>query len=121
MISEYTPLFGFMESGYRLAVVLTLIFDSLTSVLLALFVVALARSRRQRAAPMSTRPARRRVEGDTLGSVPLSRSRIVSEFGQPRGNPNIGGTVRTPARDLRIDVDCDGLERRAVSIDLTAF
>ena len=56
MISEYTPLFGFMESGYRLAVVLTLIFDSLTSVLLALFVVALARSRRQRAAPMSTRP-----------------------------------------------------------------
>jgi hypothetical protein len=56
MISEYTPLFGFMESGYRLAVVLTLIFDSLTSVLLALFVVALARSRRQRAARMSTRP-----------------------------------------------------------------
>jgi hypothetical protein len=45
----------------------------------------------------------------------------VSEFGQPRCNPNIGGTVRTSARDLRIDVDCDGLERRAVSIDLTAF
>jgi hypothetical protein len=46
LISEYTPLFGFMESGYRLAVVLTLIFDTLTSCLLALFVVALARSRR---------------------------------------------------------------------------
>ena len=46
LISEYIPLFGFMESGYRLAVVLTLIFDTLTSCLLALFVVALARSRR---------------------------------------------------------------------------
>ena len=45
LISEYTPLFGFMESGYRLAVVLTLIFDTLTSCLLALFVVTLARSR----------------------------------------------------------------------------
>ena len=56
LISEYTPLFGFMESGYRLAVVLTLIFDTLTSGLLALFVAALARSRRQRAAPTSTRP-----------------------------------------------------------------
>jgi membrane-bound ClpP family serine protease len=55
LISEYTPLFGFMESGYRLAVVLTLIFDTLTSCLLALFVAALARSRRQRAAAASTR------------------------------------------------------------------
>lgn len=38
LISEYTPLFGFMESGYRLAVVLTLIFDSLTTVILGVFV-----------------------------------------------------------------------------------
>jgi hypothetical protein len=49
MISEYTPLFGFMESGYRLAIKLTLIFDSLTTVLLGLFIVALVRSRRERA------------------------------------------------------------------------
>ena len=27
LVSEYTPLFGFMESGYRLAIVLTLAFD----------------------------------------------------------------------------------------------
>jgi hypothetical protein len=47
LISEYTPLFGFMESGYRLAVVLTLIFDSLTTVLLAVFVVLVARARRE--------------------------------------------------------------------------
>jgi hypothetical protein len=55
MISEYTPLFGFMESGYRLAVELTLIFDTLTTALLALFVITLARSRRQRASSAATR------------------------------------------------------------------
>jgi hypothetical protein len=48
MYSEYLPLFGFMESGYRLAIKLTLIFDSLTTVLLGLFLVALVRSRRER-------------------------------------------------------------------------
>jgi len=37
LISEYTPLFGFMESGYRLAVVLTLVFDVLTTVFLGVF------------------------------------------------------------------------------------
>ena len=36
--SEYSPLFGFMESGYRLAIVLTLVFDALTTVLLGVFV-----------------------------------------------------------------------------------
>jgi len=42
--SEYRPLFGFMESGYRLAIVLTIVFDSLATVLLGVFVVLLARS-----------------------------------------------------------------------------
>jgi len=37
LISEYRPLFGFMESGYRLAVVLTLLFDGLTMVFLGMF------------------------------------------------------------------------------------
>jgi hypothetical protein len=39
LISEYTPLFGFMESGYRLAIVLTLVFDVLTTVFLGLFLL----------------------------------------------------------------------------------
>ena len=39
LISEYMPLFGFMESGYRLAVVLTLVFDGLTTVFLGAFLV----------------------------------------------------------------------------------
>jgi hypothetical protein len=42
LISEYTPLFGFMESGYRLAIVLALLFDALTAVFLGIFVAIVA-------------------------------------------------------------------------------
>jgi hypothetical protein len=41
LVSEYTPLFGFMESGYRLAIVLTLVFDGLTITFLGVFLVIL--------------------------------------------------------------------------------
>ena len=50
LVSEYTPLFGFMESGYRLAVVLALVFDASTTVLLGLFVLIVARQRRHHGA-----------------------------------------------------------------------
>jgi hypothetical protein len=46
LVSEYMPLFGFMESGYRLAVVLALLFDALTTVFLGLFILIVARNRR---------------------------------------------------------------------------
>jgi hypothetical protein len=49
LISEYTPLFGFMESGYRLAIVLALVSDALTTVLLGVFVLLVARAFRRRA------------------------------------------------------------------------
>lgn len=42
LISEYTPLFGFMESGYRLAIVLALLFDALTTAFLGIFVAIVA-------------------------------------------------------------------------------
>ena len=45
LVSEYTPLFGFMESGYRLAVILAIVFDVLTTVLLGAFVVMTLRAR----------------------------------------------------------------------------
>src|SRR5262249_841208 len=41
LISEYRPLFGFMESGYRLAIVLTLVFDVLTTAFLGFFLLIL--------------------------------------------------------------------------------
>jgi len=46
ILSEYRPLFGFMESGYRLAIVLSLLFEGLAMLLLAFFVVALVLGRR---------------------------------------------------------------------------
>jgi hypothetical protein len=53
LVSEYTPLFGFMESGYRLAIVLTLLFDVLTAALLGFFLLSvgprLVRTRRESA------------------------------------------------------------------------
>jgi hypothetical protein len=48
LVSEYMPLFGFMESGYRLAIVLALLFDALTTVCLGLFVLIVARQRHLR-------------------------------------------------------------------------
>ena len=48
LISEYRPLFGFMESGYRLAIVLTIVFDVLTTALLGCFLALLASSRQRR-------------------------------------------------------------------------
>jgi hypothetical protein len=47
LISEYRPLFGFMESGYRLAIVLTLAFDVATTLLLGAFVVIVAHQHRR--------------------------------------------------------------------------
>ena len=44
LVSEYTPLFGFMESGYRLAIVLAIVFDVLATVLLAAFVALVVRA-----------------------------------------------------------------------------
>ena len=46
LVSEYRPLFGFMESGYRLAIDLTLVFDTLATVFLGVFVLIVARARR---------------------------------------------------------------------------
>jgi hypothetical protein len=57
LVSEYRPLFGFMESGYRLAIVLTLVFDSLATVFLGVFVFIVARARRHHHAS-SVHPAR---------------------------------------------------------------
>ncbi len=42
LYTEYHPLFGFMESGYRLAIVLALLFEGLSAVLLAAFAATLA-------------------------------------------------------------------------------
>jgi hypothetical protein len=47
IVSEYTPLFGFMESGYRLAIELSLLFEGLAALLLTVFIAMVALERRQ--------------------------------------------------------------------------
>ena len=39
LISEHTPLFGFMEHGYRFAIVLALVSEAVAIAMLTLFVV----------------------------------------------------------------------------------
>jgi hypothetical protein len=60
--SEYYPLFGFMESGYRLAIELALLFEGVSTVLLAGFAASILlggrKSRRGGAADVRTRPPR---------------------------------------------------------------
>ena len=46
LISEQTPLFGFMESGYRQAIVLAIVLEIATTVLLAGFLVGVLRGER---------------------------------------------------------------------------
>jgi hypothetical protein len=55
IVTEYTPLFGFMESGYRLAIELSLLFEGIATILLAAFaaIVTLDRHRAGRARPDS--------------------------------------------------------------------
>jgi hypothetical protein len=59
--SEYMPLFGFMESGYRLAIVLALVFDALTTVFLGLFVLIVARNRHHNGATQDINAAAHRT------------------------------------------------------------
>ena len=46
LISEHTPLFGFMEHGYRFAIVLAVVSDAVAIVMLALFLLCARTGRR---------------------------------------------------------------------------
>jgi hypothetical protein len=56
IVSEYTPLFGFMESGYRLAIELSLLFEGLATLLLAAFIATVALERRGASSADATSP-----------------------------------------------------------------
>jgi hypothetical protein len=56
IVSEYTPLFGFMESGYRLAIELSLLFEGLATLLLAAFIATVALDRRGASRADATSP-----------------------------------------------------------------
>jgi hypothetical protein len=70
LVSEYTPLFGFRESGYRLAIVLSLVTDGLTIAFLGAFLLLLAAGRlRAHSAGEVTAVDRELGAGDVDGVV----------------------------------------------------
>ena len=50
LISEQTPLFGFMESGYRQAIVISIVLEVATGLLLGAFLVGLSSGSERRPA-----------------------------------------------------------------------
>jgi len=64
LISEQTPLFGFMESGYRQAIVISIVLEVATVLLLGTFLVGLSRTGRER------RPAGANLPISTNGAFP---------------------------------------------------
>jgi hypothetical protein len=48
LVSEHTPLFGFMEYGYRQAIIISIALEGVTSVLLGAYVISTVRSGRVR-------------------------------------------------------------------------
>jgi hypothetical protein len=68
IVTEYTPLFGFMESGYRLAIELSLLFEGIATILLAAFVVIVA---------LDWHRAGRARAGSRVSRVPGQTSRPV--------------------------------------------
>ena len=64
LISEHTPLFGFMEHGYRLEIVIAIVAEAVTIVALSAF-LALNYTR-----PRRTRGTRQRPDGGFVASPP---------------------------------------------------
>jgi hypothetical protein len=72
LISEQTPLFGFMEHGYRFVIVLTITSEALAIALLTLFLVR-ARSRVQgRRAALTQKRSSVRPAGDPIKQRPVA-------------------------------------------------
>jgi hypothetical protein len=100
--SEYVPLFGFRESGYRLAIVLTIVFDVLTTVLLGAFVVLLGRAH-LRARPSGDWWERERGDGKRLhlwGALLREQPAVDGD----RRPGDVGGVIRYGEGDGRGDV-----------------
>jgi MFS family permease len=80
LISEHTPLFGFMESGYRQAIVISIVLEVAATLLLGAFLVGHLRSGRHR-----------RPEPDAPRTwLPAARWSGRSEAGRDTGRPHRG-------------------------------
>ena len=71
LISEQTPLFGFMESGYRQAIVISIVLEVATVLLLGTFLVGLSRTGRERRRAGATLPISTNGAFPERGVVPV--------------------------------------------------
>ena len=71
LISEQTPLFGFMESGYRQAIVISIVLEVATVLLLGTFLVGLSRTGRERRRAGATLPISTNGASPERGAVPV--------------------------------------------------
>jgi hypothetical protein len=82
LISEHTPLFGFMESGYRFAIVLAIVSDGAAIVLLALFLAGNRVRKRARLNGSGSRnmpgPVALRVRTGPVSGVPPTNNHAAA-------------------------------------------
>ena len=71
LISEQTPLFGFMESGYRQAIVISIVLEVATTLLLGTFLIWQCRPGRERRPAGTTLPISTNGASAELGPVPV--------------------------------------------------
>ncbi len=72
LVSEQTPLFGFMEHGYRFAIVLAIVSDAVAIVMLMLFLIRTrSATRNSTASPSHERP-RMPSAGESINERPVS-------------------------------------------------
>jgi hypothetical protein len=96
LVSEYVPLFGFMESGYRLAIVLSLLTDALTILFLGAFIGLLWVTRRTPPGGPRNRAGahmRRRQVRRTAGSITMTLVAMLAVAAAAFGDSTPIGTL----------------------------
>jgi hypothetical protein len=74
LISEHTPLFGFMEHGYRFVIVLTITSEAVAIGLLTLFVVGARSGAHRRGTAVTHKRSAARPAGDNINQLPVAPS-----------------------------------------------
>jgi hypothetical protein len=72
LISEHTPLFGFMEHGYRFVIVLTIASEAVAIALLTLLLVRVRSQAHGRGAALTRKRAAARSAGEPINQRPVA-------------------------------------------------
>ena len=72
LISEHTPLFGFMEHGYRFVIVLTIASEAVAIALLTLFLVGARARAHECGSSLTQKRSTAWPDGDTVNQRPVA-------------------------------------------------